>query len=90
MTTFVCRNADGSVQFDASSRLAKIYGSLDIPAGGNGTVTTNIDTSVHDIWFYLYLTTDNMFRIPPAVSLSGNVLSYSGGEVSAILVWGAY
>ncbi|WP_041525795.1 hypothetical protein [Pantoea sp. At-9b] len=88
--TFICRNADGTVQFDMSNRLGKIRGITQIAAGAAGTINTGIDTSVSDVWFYVYASQSDVFSVPPSVSVSGATISYSGAGSAYSLIYGAY
>lgn len=78
------------MQFNADNRLAKIHGMEQLSAGVSGTIATGVDTSVGDVWFYVYTTESNVFSIPPSVSVSGATIYYSGAGAVYFIIYGSY
>lgn len=76
-------NADGSLQFDIGSRLFRTL-SFQTTTGAAGSVTISGATSQGTIRAGAVLTDASDEAVPPAVSVSGNTVSWGAGGASKI------
>lgn len=98
MAYFRCYNADGSLQFSADNRLAKVTGRYSISQSQSGSFSTGIDTSRYDIWFYCSSVYGNFLNPPPRVWVEGDQIrfeysnDYSSYPLAGtwVIVWGVY
>lgn len=78
MPKFVCRNPDGTTQFDINSRIAKVNGRFLLP-NSNGEFETGINAEVCDVWFYCTSPREYFMYPPPTVNVSGSKINWNWG-----------
>jgi hypothetical protein len=88
MPVYEIYNADGSLQFDLSGRVPRILGSLTISAAGSLSNPGFLKGAL----FYTLNPTANFSKLNgyPAVTLSGQTLSWGAPSEPLILIYGVY
>lgn len=80
-------NADGSLQFDMTSRLFRTLGEISIPANTAGSQAVAGLTAAGTPAVLVELGTDSdNADAPPAVTRSGDTISWTAGRASKIKV----